>query len=209
MNLEQVIEFLQRSPGFQGQVTHWEKIPPKEASFGPFPERLDPRLLDGLKSRNIHKLYTHQSEAIDQILDGKNVTIVTPTASGKTLCYNLPVLDAVMENPENRALYLFPTKALSQDQVTELHDLVDILKIDIKTYTFDGDTPVSARKAIRMVGHIVVTNPDMLHQGILPGCVRQPPGKFDPPSETDLRVLQCLSPVHRMFGHDCQSQRTF
>jgi DEAD/DEAH box helicase domain-containing protein len=168
MNLEQVIEFLQRSPEFQGQVTHWEKIPAKEASFGLFPERLDPRLLDGLKSRGIQKLYTHQSEAIDRILEGKNVTIVTPTASGKTLCYNLPVLDAVMENPENRALYLFPTKALSQDQVSELHDLVDLLKIDIKTYTFDGDTPVSARKAIRMVGHIVVTNPDMLHQGILP-----------------------------------------
>jgi DEAD/DEAH box helicase domain-containing protein len=168
MNLEQVIEFLQRSPEFQGQVTHWEKIPAREAHFGSFPERLDPRLLEGLKVRGIQKLYTHQSEAIDRILDGKNVTIVTPTASGKTLCYNLPVLDAVMENPENRALYLFPTKALSQDQVSELHDLVDLLKIDIKTYTFDGDTPVSARKAIRMVGHIVVTNPDMLHQGILP-----------------------------------------
>jgi DEAD/DEAH box helicase domain-containing protein len=168
MNLEQVIEFLQSSSEFRGQVTHWEKIPAREASFGQFPERLDPRLLDGLKSRGIQKLYTHQSEAVDLILDGKNVTIVTPTASGKTLCYNLPVLDAVMENPENRALYLFPTKALSQDQVAELHDLVDLLKIDIKTYTFDGDTPVSARKAIRMVGHIVVTNPDMFHQGILP-----------------------------------------
>jgi len=120
----------------------------------------------------ITQLYSHQSEAVRHVLQKQNVVIVTPTASGKTLCYNLPVLNSVIDNPEARALYLFPTKALSQDQVAELHDLVDRLSpkinFDIKSYTFDGDTPASARKAIRSSGHIVVTNPDMLHQGILP-----------------------------------------
>jgi DEAD/DEAH box helicase domain-containing protein len=98
--------------------------------------------------------------------------VVTPTASGKTLCYNLPVIQTILENRAARALYLFPTKALSQDQVVELHEIVTLLDEDIKTFTFDGDTPVSARKAIRTAGHIVVTNPDMLHQGILPHHTR-------------------------------------
>ncbi|MBN2030791.1 DEAD/DEAH box helicase [bacterium] len=168
MNLEQVIDILERTPEFMENVCHWEKIPSREARFSGFPERLDPRLLDVLKQRHIQQLYTHQKDAIEHILSGKHIVVVTPTASGKTLCYNLPVIDAILENPESRALYLFPTKALSQDQVAELYDLVQILGVDIKTYTFDGDTPVSARKAIRMIGHIVVTNPDMLHQGILP-----------------------------------------
>jgi len=168
MNLEQVIDYLYRSPEFRSQVGLWEKIPAREARFGPFPERLDPRLLDALRKRGIHNLYTHQSETIEQVLSGKNAVVVTPTASGKTLCYNLPVLDSILEDRESRALYLFPTKALSQDQVSELHDMVETLGADIKTFTFDGDTPVSARKTIRMIGHIVVTNPDMLHQGILP-----------------------------------------
>ena len=168
MNLEQLIDMLSISPDFRGQVSHWEKIPSREAEYAPFPERLDPRLLDALKTRGIQKLYTHQAETIQHVLEGNHVAVVTPTASGKTLCYNLPVLDSVLENPENRALYLFPTKALSQDQVSELHEMVTTLGVDIKTYTFDGDTPVSARKAIRMAGHIVVSNPDMLHQGILP-----------------------------------------
>ncbi len=168
MNLEQVIDSLERTPEFLKNVCHWEKIPSREARFSNFPERLDPRLLDALKKRHIHQLYTHQTDAIGHILAGKHIVVVTPTASGKTLCYNLPVIDAILENPESRALYLFPTKALSQDQVAELYELVQMLGVDIKTYTFDGDTPVSARKAIRMVGHIVVTNPDMLHQGILP-----------------------------------------
>ena len=168
MNLDQIIDMLSRSPGFRGQVTHWERIPPQEARTSGFPEKLDPRLLDGLRRRGIGQLYTHQTDAVNHVLQGRHVVVVTPTASGKTLCYNLPVLDAVLGNPESRALYLFPTKALSQDQVSELHDLIQVIGADIKTYTFDGDTPVSARKAIRMVGHIVVTNPDMLHQGILP-----------------------------------------
>jgi DEAD/DEAH box helicase domain-containing protein len=168
MNLSQLIDTLKRSPEFMKQVTHWEILPAQPPEFSTFPEQLDPRLLEALKSRGIHKLYTHQAAAVHAVLTGNHTVVVTPTASGKTLCYNLPVLDAVLENPENRALYLFPTKALSQDQVAELHELIQVLGVDIKTFTFDGDTPVSARRAIRMAGHVVVTNPDMLHQGIMP-----------------------------------------
>jgi DEAD/DEAH box helicase domain-containing protein len=168
MNLSQLIDTLKRSPEFMKQVTHWEILSPQPAEFSTFPERLDPRLLEALRSRGVHKLYSHQAAAIHAVLTGNHTVVVTPTASGKTLCYNLPVLDAVLGNPESRALYLFPTKALSQDQVAELHELIQVLGVDIKTFTFDGDTPVSARRAIRMAGHIVVTNPDMLHQGIMP-----------------------------------------
>jgi DEAD/DEAH box helicase domain-containing protein len=168
MNLDQLIDQLENSPDFMKHVTHWEKLPARQAEFGPFPDTIDVRLKESLSHRGIQSLYSHQSEAVQMIMSGKHVVVVTPTASGKTLCYNLPVLQSIVNNPESRALYLFPTKALSQDQVEELHGLVELLDIDIKTYTFDGDTPASARKAIRMVGHIVVTNPDMLHQGIMP-----------------------------------------
>jgi len=168
MNIEQLLDNLRSDTGFMRNVSHWEVIPSKQAQFAPFPRGLAPELIDTVKKRGIHQLYSHQSEAIEHILEGRNTVVVTPTASGKTLCYNLPVLHTIIRNPQARALYLFPTKALSQDQVTELHDMVGILGIDIKTFTFDGDTPVSARKAIRNVGHIVVTNPDMLHQGVMP-----------------------------------------
>jgi DEAD/DEAH box helicase domain-containing protein len=168
MNLEQMIDRLQRLPEFMMNVTRWQKIPAKDPVYGDFPEVLDSRLVEVMQSRGIRKLYSHQADAVRQILSGRHTAIVTPTASGKTLCYNLPVIQSILVDPESRALYLFPTKALSQDQVEELHDIVLKLGVDIKTYTFDGDTPASARKAVRSAGHIVVTNPDMLHQGILP-----------------------------------------
>ncbi|MFO7890301.1 MAG: DEAD/DEAH box helicase [bacterium] len=168
MNIEQTIDFLKNSNKFMANVTTWKVLAAKEASFSSFPQSLDQSLCNTLQIRGIKKLYSHQSEALKKAFEGKNYVVVTPTASGKTLCYNLPVIQSIIKNPQARALYLFPTKALSQDQVTELHDLITQLGIDIKTYTFDGDTPVSARKAIRRVGHIVVTNPDMLHQGIMP-----------------------------------------
>ncbi|PIV80777.1 ATP-dependent helicase, partial [bacterium CG17_big_fil_post_rev_8_21_14_2_50_64_8] len=149
-------------------VTRWEVIPPREAEYADFPAAVDPRLVEVLKGRGIERLYSHQAAAVRSIAAGRSVVIPTPTASGKTLCYNLPVLGTMLNDPQARALYLFPTKALSQDQMHEVHDLVTALGADIKTYTFDGDTPGTARKAIRSSGHIVVTNPDMLHQGILP-----------------------------------------
>jgi DEAD/DEAH box helicase domain-containing protein len=113
-------------------------------------------------------LYSHQASTAELVRDSKNVVVVTPTASGKTLCYNLPVLNAVLENPDTWALYLFPTKALAQDQLAELQDLAKRLDDGFGVFTYDGDTPSDARKAIRELGHIVLTNPDMLHTGILP-----------------------------------------
>ena len=172
MNLLQILDELKQDKYLQRCISHWEVVPPREAVYAEFPAGMNPRIKSVLEKRGIRKLYSHQATAIENILAGKNVVTVTPTASGKTLCYNLPVVNAVLEKPESRALYLFPTKALSQDQVAELHQLVTDLDADIRTYTFDGDTPRSARAAIRTVGHIVVTNPDMLHSGILPHHTR-------------------------------------
>ena len=172
MNIKQLSETLRKDSEFMECVTHWETIPACEAQYADFPEGLDPRLREVLAAKNIKRLYTHQRESHDRAAEGKNIVVVTPTASGKTLCYNLPVLDRILKEPETRALYLFPTKALSQDQVNELHDTVNSLNVDIKTFTFDGDTPQTARKKIREAGHIVVTNPDMLHAGILPHHTR-------------------------------------
>ncbi len=168
MNVAQVIDRLKADAAFGRNLTKWKTIPDRPARHGVLPEGLSPKLLAGLDRRGIHSLYTHQCESIAAALAGENVCVVTPTASGKTLCYNLPVLNELLKNPESRALYLFPTKALSQDQVSELKSTIDELDVKIGAYTFDGDTPASARKAVRMAGHIVVTNPDMLHAGILP-----------------------------------------
>ncbi|MCJ7577496.1 MAG: DEAD/DEAH box helicase, partial [candidate division Zixibacteria bacterium] len=172
MNLLQILDQFKTDNYIKDCISHWEVIPPKEAIFSEFPQGIETRIKSVLEKRGIRKLYSHQASAIENIFSGKNVVIVTPTASGKTLCYNLPVVNKILEKPESRALYLFPTKALSQDQVAELHQLITDLDSDIKTYTFDGDTPRSARIAIRTAGHIVVTNPDMLHTGILPHHTR-------------------------------------
>ncbi len=168
MNLDQMVGHLRSDPTFISNVTRWQVIPAKPAQYAPFPESLDSRITDVLKKRGIYQLYSHQREALDLVEKGKDICVVTPTASGKTLCYNLPVLQSIVKNPDARALYLFPTKALSADQVAELYSMIDSLGMDIKTFTYDGDTPASARKQVRQAGHIVVTNPDMLHSGILP-----------------------------------------
>jgi len=168
MTLEQILDSLRGNPEIKGNINHWQTIPAREAFFVDYPDFLDRRLVNTLATRGITRLYTHQRDAVDAVHDGKDVVVVTPTASGKTLCYNLPVLDSILKRPDSRALHLFPTKALSQDQLAELHKLVERLDVNIKTYTFDGDTPQTARRLIRSAGHIVVTNPDMLHAGILP-----------------------------------------
>jgi DEAD/DEAH box helicase domain-containing protein len=121
-----------------------------------------------LESRGIPRLYTHQAEAIRLCLEGKNVVVVTPTASGKTLCYNLPVLQRVTEEPGARAIYMFPTKALAEDQLHEFQAAVDAMGSSIRAFTYDGDTPQDARRAIRERANVILTNPDMLHSGILP-----------------------------------------
>ena len=142
------------------------------ASFAPYPEGTDERLRAALSARGIEQLYTHQAEAFAHILAGRNVVTVTPTASGKTLCYNGPVLNAILQDPSTRALYLFPTKALAQDQLAELHVLSELVTsgtdTEIGVFTYDGDTPADARRAIRGKAHVVLSNPDMVHSGILP-----------------------------------------
>ncbi len=168
MNLAQLLDQLKTDERFLRNVTRWEVLPPEPARYADVPAELDPRLARVLAERGIERLYSHQAEAVRLALQGRSLVVPTPTASGKTLCYNLPVLDTILREPQARALYLFPTKALSQDQMHEVHGLVTDLGADIKTFTFDGDTPETARRAIRSSGHIVVTNPDMLHQGILP-----------------------------------------
>jgi DEAD/DEAH box helicase domain-containing protein len=155
-----------------GWVTAVRRLEAREAHYAPFPDGVDDRLRDVLKGRGIDQLYTHQAAAIEHILARRNVVITTPTASGKTLCYNAPVLSAVLRNPSTRALYLFPTKALAQDQLAELHGLSDDLSrrsdLEIGVFTYDGDTPQDARRAIRGRAHVVLSNPDMLHSGVLP-----------------------------------------
>lgn len=159
---------MKASENIMKNVTAWIELPEREAVYADFPEFIDERIKAALERRGVRKLYSHQASAIQAVHDGKSIVVVTPTASGKTMCYNVPVLDAILKDEESRALFLFPTKALSQDQTTELHELITEAGVDVKTYTYDGDTPQSARKAIRQAGHIVVTNPDMLHSGILP-----------------------------------------
>jgi DEAD/DEAH box helicase domain-containing protein len=149
------------------RITGELQLPAREGVYLPLPDDLDPRLAHALRQRGIERLYSHQGAAWGSVRAGRHTVIVTPTASGKTLCYNLPVLQAAL-NHQAKALYLFPTKALAQDQVAELSAINQAAGLGVRAFTFDGDTPGDARKAVRSRGDIVVSNPDMLHQGILP-----------------------------------------
>ncbi len=144
------------------------QLPARVARFGEWAEGLDPRLTGALKRRGISTPFTHQAQAIEHAMAGRNTVVVTPTASGKTLCYNVPVLDKILKDRSARALYLFPTKALAQDQLDEIHGLIGDIGEQIGVFTYDGDTPSDARRAVRTAGHVVLTNPDMLHTSILP-----------------------------------------
>jgi len=146
VNSRQIVEWLSHGE-FGPQLTAVHRLPERPAAYGDWPVGLDHRIVDALAKRGIARPYTHQTRAIDHILHGENVVVVTPTASGKTMCYNVPVLQAVLTNPEARALYLFPTKALAQDQLAELRDLTSLMGVSLATYTFDGDTPANARRA--------------------------------------------------------------
>src|SRR5947209_1716222 len=153
-------------------LTAVRHFPAREAQWAEFPAWVHPNLVSAYATKGIRRPYTHQAAAAEAVHAGKNVVIVTPTASGKTLCYNLPILNAILENSDTRALYLFPTKALAQDQLAELYDLNQRLENRFGVFTYDGDTPADARKSIREKSHIVLTNPDMLHTGILPHHTR-------------------------------------
>jgi DEAD/DEAH box helicase domain-containing protein len=162
------IESLLADSALRPLVAAHRVLEPRPPRHAPWPEGLDPRLTAALRSRGVEALYTHQAQALEAIRARRNVCVVTPTASGKTLCYNLPVLDAVARDPSARALYLFPTKALAADQLVELRALAEAAELDLKTHTYDGDTPPNVRSVVRAAGQVVITNPDMLHAAILP-----------------------------------------
>src|SRR3981081_3751051 len=185
MGAPEVLDDLLRDPSFRSGVALDHLIAARQASYVPVPAAVPEGLRRAPAEGRLGRLYSHQAEVFENASSGRDTVVVTPTASGKTLCYNLPVLSRVLERPEARALYLFPTKALAQDQLAELTELCGHLDAGIRTYTYDGDTPPNARSAIREAGplhitpptppsgirgagHIVITNPDMLHAAILP-----------------------------------------
>ena len=177
--MDQVLKKILSSPEFAPNIVLEKQLPASEGSFIPFPSGLEPQIAASLQKRGISRIYTHQGEVWESLKSGKHTVVVTPTASGKTLCYNLPVLDKLLRDEKARALYLFPTKALSQDQQAELNGLVGPSgspgaalqppgAVPIKVATYDGDTPDSLRVSARDTGRIIISNPDMLHAGILP-----------------------------------------
>ncbi|MGH7311651.1 MAG: DEAD/DEAH box helicase, partial [Candidatus Rokuibacteriota bacterium] len=165
--LGEILDDLLTSPSTGPCITTFRHFPPRPAVLVPFPSSLDPRVAEALRSRGITELYSHQARAWELVEKGEHVVVVTPTASGKTLCYNLPVLQTLLAQPDARVLYLFPTKALAQDQLAELEALARSLP-ELRMFTYDGDTPPDARRAVRARANLVLTNPDMLHSGILP-----------------------------------------
>jgi len=166
--IHDVIERLKTTSSIRDNIVYWHTIEAKDANYVPFPETLHCRLKNALQESGIYSLYSHQLTAFQAVQEGKNIVAVTPTASGKSMCYNLPVLQSILINENTRALYLFPTKALAQDQKSELNEFIAAMEATINCYTYDGDTPANIRQKVRKAGHIVITNPDMLHSAILP-----------------------------------------
>jgi DEAD/DEAH box helicase domain-containing protein len=187
MSLATLLETWRDTPGIAGNIAAWRTFPDRSGRFAPFPVDLHPDLTAALQARGIEALYTHQAATWQYVRAGRHPVIVTGTASGKTLCYNLPILDLLLRDPDARALYLFPTKALAQDQAEALRQLVNEAKAkaEAKNFhsglwspvsgliaTYDGDTPPAARPTIRQQARLIITNPDMLHAGILPHHTR-------------------------------------
>ncbi len=167
-SIKDVLNVLQKEPSFSSNIAHYRSIDGHEAKYESFPKNLHPSLIKALASKGIFQLYSHQREAFELASSLNSFTAITPTASGKSLCYHLPVLQSILEDDKTRAIYLFPTKALAQDQLADLHELIEASEESIFSYTYDGDTAPGLRTKVRKSGHIVLTNPDMLHSGILP-----------------------------------------
>lgn len=168
--IRSLIDQWQQDPGFRENVAYWQVTSAREPVSAPIPAWLDPRLRLALESQGVSQLYSHQAEALERARNGQNLVIATGTASGKTLCYNLPAVQQALTKPNARALYLFPTKALTQDQFTSLNQLLKAIPSQkpLTANIFDGDTPQHMRSAMRKQSVFLLTNPDMLHQGILP-----------------------------------------
>ncbi len=170
--LTNALQELQLDPRFAQRITAWKRLPARPGRYASTPPGLHPQLLNALHERGMERFYVHQAQAIAAALRGEDVAVVTAAASGKTLCYNVPVLNALLQDPQARALYLFPIKALAQDQLHAWRELTaDLLPADIAA-TYDGDTPSSARSQVRQTARLLITNPDMLHLGILPHHTR-------------------------------------
>ncbi len=190
------LERVARHTDLAGEVAHREEIPRREARFGTFPSHLRPELQSGLAALGIERPWVHQAEALRRALAGEDIVVVTPTASGKTLCYNLPVLDGCVAVPEARALYLFPIKALEQDQLGAFRELAAACGLEerVTAEIYDGDTSAHRRAKIRTLPpNVVISNPDMLHVGIL---------AFHPKWETFFTNLKyiVLDEVHTYRG---------
>jgi DEAD/DEAH box helicase domain-containing protein len=180
MTLSKLLAHWRSDPQVGPNLVAWQMIPAKQPNTVPFLAEIHPALVNAIQARGIHMLYTHQASAFSQVKAGKNVVVVTGTASGKTLCYNLPVLDCLLKEKGATALYLFPTKALAQDQNAVLKQLLNPINANlqetgpltvnnrIECAIYDGDTPLSIRPHIRKTARLVISNPDMLHTGILP-----------------------------------------
>jgi DEAD/DEAH box helicase domain-containing protein len=193
------LEEITSAPGYGGQIVHVEEIPAREAAYGELAEPPPGPIQEALSSLDIRRLYSHQAEAIESIRAAQHTAIVTGTASGKTLCYNLPVLERLLANPEAKALYLFPTKALAQDQVRGLRRLADShpeLADLVRCGTYDGDTPGPTRRKLRREANVIMSNPDMLHQGILPYHSRW--GSFF--ADLDFVVVDEIHSYRGIFG---------
>ena len=231
MSIEEILQSWKRSRATSSCITDLRVFKKREGQYRPLPNSIDPILRDALRRDGINRLYSHQAEAIEAVQKGKDVVVVTPTASGKTLCYNLPVLNSKLAMPFSKAFYLFPTKALSQDQMFELQNLIQRIEKPVSTFTYDGDTPSDARQAIRTQGDIVITNPDMLHTGILPhhtkwvtffqnlkfvvidelhiyrGVFGSHVTNVHQAVGSDLPFLWIETPVHLLLGNDCKPKR--
>lgn len=163
-----MLRFLKEDSAFKNKIRHWQTIEERPSQTVKLPDFIHDKIKNALMHRGIDSLYTHQETAFRYAMEGKSFVAVTPTASGKTLCYNLPVLQSIMEDPYARALYMFPTKALAQDQKSEVNEIIEEAGVPINSYTYDGDTASNIRQKVRKSGQIVITNPDMLHSAILP-----------------------------------------
>ncbi|MDO8682309.1 MAG: DEAD/DEAH box helicase [Armatimonadota bacterium] len=164
MNSDEFLAVIKRRPEYKRQIVHTERIPARPVKYASLESPLNPLLEQALCKQRIDHLYSHQAKAISAARKGEHVIVVTSTASGKTLCYNAPVIESILVSQNNRALYIFPTKALAQDQLGKLREL----GLPMQAATFDGDTPNHERRIIKKSSQIILTNPDMLHVGILP-----------------------------------------
>ena len=174
MPIVSLLDFWKRDPDTAPNLSAWRTLPPRPAQTHPFPTDLPAPVSQALIASGIHSLYSHQLEAWTHSRANENIILSTGTASGKTLAYNLPVISKLIINPNSRALYLFPTKALAQDQLSVIRNQLSVLQTLITDHSslitsiYDGDTPVSSRAKIRQTSNVILSNPDMLHTGILP-----------------------------------------